>query len=91
MKNFLLFIIIIFVQNLTKPEPVLIKFDYSNLDINNSNLETIIKNEFGKVESYFRNLLESPPNSDVSKKLNKLTKSIITCEDKTEYKFKKKI
>lgn len=90
MKNILLIILFIFVRNISKPEPVLIKFEYSNLNINNFNLEAIIKKEFGFVESYFSNLLESPSNSDVSKRLNKFKNSIIKCEDKTEYKFKKK-
>ena len=90
MKKTLLIILFIFVKSLSKPEPVQIKFEYSNLNINNINIQEIIKREFDIVESYISNLLELPSNSDVSKKLNKLTKSIIKCEDKTEYKFKKK-
>ena len=90
MKEYLLIFLFIFVQGLSKPEPVQIKFEYSNLGIKNSKIEAMIKKEFDLVESYFSNLLELPTNSDVSKALKKFSNSMITCQDKTQYKFKKK-
>ena len=90
MKEYLLIFLFIFVQGLSKPEPVQIKFEYSNLGIKNSKIEAMIKKEFDIVGSYFSNLLELPTNSDVSKALKKFSNSMITCQDKTQFIFKKK-
>ena len=92
MKNVFIIILLLFSQCLSKSEivPLQIQFDYSNLGVEDLYLGGKIKYEFDEVRNYINNLLQVLPNSDVSKKLNKLNTSTIKCEDNTEYKFSKK-
>ena len=90
MKNFFIIFLFLIIQCSSNPEPVLIKFDYSNLNLEDATLNKLVKKEFELIEKYISNLLSLPPNSDVSKRLNKINTAFIKCEDKTQYIFKKK-
>ena len=90
MKKYFIIFLCLIIQCSSSPESVLIKFDYSNLKIDDSSLEKMIKIEFGLIEKYINSLLLFPANSDVYKRLNKFNNSIIKCEDETEHKFNKK-
>ena len=92
MKNFFFILLLLFFQCMSKkpPAPVQIKFDYSNLGVGEIYLSNLIKKGFDEVANYINNLLEITPNSDVSKKIKKITDSSLICEDNTKYNFKKK-
>ena len=84
----LLFLIIISFTK-SKEEALNIKFDYSNLKTGDTNINKLIKKEFYYIGNYILNLIEFKSNSDVYKKLKKISNSIIKCENGVEYKFKK--
>ena len=66
-----------------------ISFDYSNVKTGDISLNKIIQNEFDTIGKYFNTLFESKPNSYVYKKIKKMPKSNLKCENKEEYKYKK--
>ena len=87
---FLLSLLLISIFSKIQCKSLEIQFEYSNLQLSDSKIEQFIKGELNNVKVYIKNFLDSPSNSDVSKTLNKFDDSIIKCEDKTEYHFKKK-
>jgi hypothetical protein len=87
-KIYLVLLIILF-ECFIKSEPLEISFDYSNVKTGDISLNKIIQNEFDTIGKYFNTLFESKPNSYVYKKIKKMPKSNLKCENKEEYKYKK--
>ena len=87
---FILSLLIIHSFSKTQFEDLEIQFDYSNIKLEDSQLEKFIKRELNIASKYIKQLLKFPINNNVQKELKKFNDSIIKCEDNSEYKFNKK-
>ena len=86
--NFILIIIFI-LTGYSKPalQTLQIRIDYSNLNNRDFLINKIIRNEFDKIASYFKNLLLCKSSDNLYKIIKKNTKNIIQC-DNPENKLK---
>ena len=86
--NFILIIIFI-LTGYSKPalQTLQIRIDYSNLNNQDFLINKIIRNEFDKIASYFKNLLLCKSSDNLYKIIKKNTKNIIQC-DNPENKLK---